>query len=193
MTTIAGTITINGAALAGDDTVSLSLRNAAGDSAPIAPASRGTYSARVIPGTFDLYLSAGGADATGAAPRNQRAKLASGVVVSGARTVTNRLDVDVSSALVTGAITFNGVPASAATGGNLVLRNGTDAFTLTAADSATYTARVVPGFYDLYFAGTDGVFTVANQNARLRKGVAVAAAGTREPCRWMSSAFGVPL
>jgi hypothetical protein len=178
MTAVAGTITVNGAALARGDAVSLSLRNAAGDVVPIASDSTGSYRARVIPGTFDLYFSSDVAAEGGVTPRNQRARLATGVVISGAGSVTTRLDVDVPSAPVSGAITFNGVPASAATGGNLLLRNATEAFALTAADSVAYAARVVPGTYDLYFAGTDGVFAIANQNARLASGIVVPAAGT---------------
>jgi len=179
MTTVAGAITVNGAALAAGDAVSLSLRNGAGDVVPIASGSTGAYRAHVIPGTFDLYFSSGAAAEGGVTPRNQRARLATGVVISGAGSVTTRLDVDVPSAPVSGAITFNGVPASAATGGNLLLRNATgDAFALTAADSVAYAARVVPGTYDLYFAGTDGVFAIANQNARLASGIVVTAAGT---------------
>lgn len=179
MTTVAGAITVNGAAVAPGDAVSLSLRNGAGDAAPIASDSTGSYRARVIPGTFDLYFTSGAAAEGSLTPRNQRARLATGVVISGAGSVTTRLDVDVPSAPVSGAITFNGVPASAATGGNLLLRNATgDAFTLTAADNVAYAARVVPGTYDLYFAGTDGVFAIANQNARLASGIAVTAAGT---------------
>lgn len=177
MTTVAGAITVNGAALAAGDAVSLSLRNAAGDVVPIASNSTGAYSAHVIPGTFDLHFTSAAA-ADGATPRNQRARLATSVVISGAGSVTTRLDVDVPSAPLSGAITFNGVPASAATGGSLLLRGATgDVFTLTAADGAAYAARVVPGTYDLYFAGTDGVFSIANQNARLRNGIVVPPAG----------------
>lgn len=179
MTTVAGAITVNGGALAPGDAVSLSLRNAAGDVVPIASDSTGSYRAHVIPGTFDVTFTSGAGAEGSATPRNQKARLATGVVISGAGSVTTRLDVDVPSAPVSGAITFNGVPASAATGGNLLLRNATgDAFTLTAADAVEYAARVVPGTYDLYFAGTDGVFAIANQNARLASGIVVTAAGT---------------
>ena len=59
-TIVSGVITINGAALAADDTVDLSLRNAAGDTVPLAAASNGSFTARVVPGTFDLYYTSRG-------------------------------------------------------------------------------------------------------------------------------------
>jgi len=174
-TTVAGVITVNGAALAAGDAVNLSLRNAAGDVVPIATASSGAYSARVIPGTFDLFFASVAVAAGSATPINQLAKVAARVVVAGAPADTMRLDADVPSAPVSGAITFNGVPASDATGGNLTLRSAAgDVVAITAANDASYAARVVPGTYDLYFAGTDAVFAVGNQNARLRAGVVVA-------------------
>ena len=174
-TPVAGTITVNGAPLAEGDAVSLSLRNAAGDIVPIATASNGAYSARVMPGTFDLFFSSNAAVAGSATPKNQLAKLAAGVIVAGTGEATMQLDVDVPSAAVSGAITFNGVPASGATGGHLALRNAAgDVVPITAASDASYEARVVPGTYDLFFTGTDAVFTVGNQNARLRTGVVVA-------------------
>jgi len=178
-TTVAGAITVNGGALADGDVVSLSLRNAAGDVVPLATASNGVYSARVLPGTFDLFYSSNAAAPGSATPRNQLARLATDVAVAPTGDATMQLDVDVPSAVVSGAITFSGVPASAATGGNLTLRTATgDVATITAANDSTYQARVVPGTYDLFFAGIDATFTVGNQNARLQTGVVVAPGGT---------------
>jgi len=67
-TIVSGVITINGAALAVDDTVDLSLRNAAGDTVPLAAASTGSYTARVVPGTFDLYYTSKTVTADSATP-----------------------------------------------------------------------------------------------------------------------------
>ena len=131
-----------------------------------------------MPGTFDLYLVRGRRRAPGGAtPRNQRARLANGLTISGAgrcHPARRRRPVRAVSGTI-GSTAFRPRrdrwrPAA---------RNATgDAFTLTAADRASYAARVVPGTYDLYFAGTDGVFAIASQNARLASGIVVTPAGT---------------
>ncbi len=176
-TTVAGVVKINGAALAADDTVSLSLRNAAGDTVPIGVNSGGAYSARVVPGTFDLFYTSGDVAAGSATPVNQLARIAGGIVV--APTAANTLDVDVPAATVTGTIAIGGVPAGPTNRGKVTLRSAAgDVVRLAVANAASYVARVVPGSYDLYFTGTEDAYSVGNQNTRLRAGVVVAAAGT---------------
>jgi hypothetical protein len=176
-TKISGVVTINGAGLAAGDTVSLSLRNAAGDSVPLAVGSDGSYSARVVPGTFDLSYAAGDLTPGSATPANQLALLASGVVIAPARPTT--LDVNVRAATVAGNIAINGVPAGPTNRGKVYLKNAAgDTVRLAVANAGAYTARVVPGRYDLYFSGTEDAYSVANQNTRLRTGVVVAAGGT---------------
>ena len=176
-TTVAGVIKINGAALAADDTVSLSLRNAAGDNVPIGVSSGGSYSARVVPGTFDVFYSSGDIAPGSATPVNQLARIASGIVI--APTAANTLDVDVPAATVTGTIAIGGVPAGPTNRGKVTLRSAAgDVVRIAVANAATYVARVVPGSYDLYFTGTEDAYSVGNQNTRLRAGVVVADAGT---------------
>ena len=76
-TIVSGVITINGAALAVDDTVDLSLRNAAGDTvAARRERARGSYTARVVPGTFDLFYTSRAVAAGSATPTNQLARIA---------------------------------------------------------------------------------------------------------------------
>ncbi|MBC8132414.1 MAG: hypothetical protein H7X95_05480, partial [Deltaproteobacteria bacterium] len=174
-TTVAGTITINGAALAGEDAVSLSLRNAAGDIVTIASNSRGSYAVRMVPGTFDLFLSASVAGVGSATPMNQRARLERDVVITAH---TTSLDVDVPSAEISGTIAIGGIPAGPTNRGSAYLRNSDgDMVRIAVAHSPAYTARVVPGTYDLYFTGNGDAYSVANQNVRLRTGVVVASTG----------------
>src|SRR4029077_12604024 len=78
--TVTGVVAINGAALAADDTVSLSLRNAAGDTAPIGVSPGGSFSARVVPGTFDVFYAASNVAAGSATPINQLAWITGGIV-----------------------------------------------------------------------------------------------------------------
>ncbi len=174
-TTVAGSITVNGAALATGDTVSLSLRNAVGDIVAIASDSRDAYQARVVPGTFDLFLSSSVAGPGSATPVNQLARIASDVVITSG---TARLDVDIPSAVVSGTIAIGGVPAGPTNRGVVTLRNAAgDVVRIAVANSAAYSARVVPGSYDLYFTGNSDAYSVTNQNVLLRSGVVVAAAG----------------
>jgi hypothetical protein len=174
VTTVAGIVTVNGAPLAGADGVGLSLRNAAGDVIPIATDGSGSYSARVVPGTFDLYFSADPVADGGAMPGNQRARLARNVVV-GAGAAT-KLDIDIPSAIITGAVVIDGVPAGTADAATMILRNADgDVVRVGLTNGATYAARIVPGSYDLYVAGAFA--SLANQNARLRTGVVVPIAG----------------
>jgi hypothetical protein len=176
-TIVSGTITINGAPLDPGDAVGLSLRNAAGDTVPLATASNGSYAARVMPGTFDLYYASNAAATGSAAPLNQLARLATGVVIPAAPTTT--LDVDVPSVTVAGGIAIGGVPAGSTNRGKVYLRNADgDVVRIAVANVPSFATRVVPGSYDLYFTGTEDAYSVVNQNTRLRTGVVIAAGGT---------------
>jgi hypothetical protein len=177
VTTVAGTIAIAGAPPPAGDAVHLSLRNADGDTVAIAVNGDGSYAARIVPGTFDLFYVAGAIAPGSATPLNQLAKIASGVVIP--RAGATRLDLDVPSATVSGTIAIGGVPAGPTNRGNVFLRNAAgDTVKIAVANAASYTARVVPGRYDLYFAGTEDALSVGNQNARLQGGVVVGAGGT---------------
>jgi len=175
LATVAGAITVNGAALALGDTVSLSLRNAAGDIVAIARDRRDSYEARVVPGTFDLYLSSNVGGTGSATPLNQLGRIATGVVITAG---AGRLDVDIPSVVVTGTIAIGGVPAGPTNRGWVTLRNAAgDVVKLAAANSASYAAPVVPGTYDVYFTGTSDAYSVMNQNVRLQTGAAVVPTG----------------
>lgn len=177
VTSVAGGITINGAPLAADDLVSLSLRNADGDIVPIAWKSQGSFSARVVPGTFDLFFTADLVADDSRTPTNQLARIARNVVLTAGAAA--KLDVDVPSAPVTGAVVITGLPAGDEDAGILVLRNATgDTVRVALTNGASYGTYVVPGTYDLYVSGASGPASLANQNARLRTGVAIAPAGT---------------
>jgi hypothetical protein len=177
VTSVAGTITISGAPLAADDEVSLSLRNAAGDIVPIASNSHGSFTARVVPGTFDLFFTADLVSDGSRTPTNQLARIARNVVLTAGGAA--RLDVDVPSAPLTGAVVITGLPAGDEDAATLVLRNAAgDMVRIALTNGASYASHVVPGSYDLYVSGASGPASLANQNARLRTGVVIAPGGT---------------
>ena len=72
---------------------------------------------------------------------------------------------------MSGTIAIGGVPAGPTNRGWVTLRNAAgDAVRIAVANSAAYSARVVPGSYDLYFTGNSDAYSVTNQNFLLRSG-----------------------
>ena len=144
-----------------------------------------TYTALVAAGTYDVYYGSGlldGAVASDPATlRNTNVKLASAVVISGART----LDIDLPSITVSGQLTVNGALLSTGQGDVVLRRAGDDpagdaAILGQAGAGSIYSARIAPGTYDVYFAfgnSEDPVGRV-NQNARLAGPVTLAASST---------------
>ena len=164
-----GALNINGEPAAAGNSAIVSLRDAAGDRVDIANTATPTFSARVVPGTYDVYYSrtATPTNTTTLAPANHAARLHTGVVVApGASTVFN---IDIPSAMVTGRITVNGVPTGPADSGTLMLRSEAGdyaPFATTNADS--YAARLIPGTYDLYFSRADTSGDAAPMNTLVR-------------------------
>jgi len=142
--------------------------------------SAGSYSGRVLPGTYDLYWSAG----TGVnKPGNVRDKVMSGVVVG---TSTLSLTVDLPTGSISGTVMVGAVSAldfsslSAARVASLSLYNpqlGNVQLTVTSA--GTYSAGPVPGTYDLDFYGGIGLSPLLlprNSRTTIQKGIVIGAA-----------------
>jgi hypothetical protein len=176
--TVSVTITINGAAVSGaaKGQWSLLLKNVAGDSAQLATyaPTTGAYSGHVVPGTYDLYWTTGSAEL----PGNTSAKIRSGIVVG---TSAVSLTVDVPSTTISGSVTLAGAVSSALGNGisYLTLRGaGGDTVPLTVTTTGTYSARVIPGTYDLSYGATalppSGV--PRNSAANVRSGIVVGTA-----------------
>jgi hypothetical protein len=174
-TTVSGTATVNGAARSdfGTGITVLTLRGVAGDTVPLSLTSTGSYSTRVVPGSYDLYYSR---VANNDAPRNSSAKLRSGIVVGGSALA---LDIDVPATTVSGAVTING-GATADPGKNafvLSLKNA-DGDSVDIANfprGGSYSANVIAGTYDLYYIsqGNNGLDVPNNGLAKLRTGIVV--------------------
>ena len=174
--TISGALTLNGASVAGTSgTGSVQLSTPDGDLVALGSLSAGTYSALVVPGTYDIYYSGQGASAA-AAPRNTKVLLKSAVVVP-AEGAT--LDIDVPSATVTGTLTINGaVVSSPGDEGQVFLRGASGDAPLGLTSAGTYATPVVPGTYDVFYkATTASALAPRNTSARLKTGVVVAATG----------------
>jgi hypothetical protein len=189
-TTVTGTITVNGAnaATKPGGYGKLALRNASGDEAALGTTnSLSQYTAVVVPGTYDVVYFGDQSEGTGV-PRNQGAKLRSGIVV-GSTPLT--LDIDVPATPVSGLITVNGTPVPQESGiasawltnpaGEFFAlsstRGGPDAGGTTA---GTYAKVVIPGTYDLYYRYqlSSGLPTAPmrlppNQLAPLRTGIVI--------------------
>jgi hypothetical protein len=178
-TTVSGTVTIKGAAVTGNNkgTCALVLRNAGGDSATLTPDSftTGSYSAQIVPGTYDVYYTGGGT----AFPSNTSAKLQSGVIVGSS---SLSLNVDVPATTVSGAVTINGAAPTnlGTTTGLLTLRNAAgDSAPLSISSTGAYSTLVMPGTYDLYFSPSIAVVPAgvpANRSTRLKTGIVVGTA-----------------
>jgi len=171
--TVTGSLTINGVAkpTAATNRGAYYLTNASGDEARLAYTNATSYTARIVPGTYDLYFRifdfTGG---PGALPSNASAKLKSGIVVAPG---ANVVDVDLPIVTVTGAFTINGAAVSDANdAGTILLRSDEgQVITLGKTSQLTYSIGLVPGAYDVYY-GSDGsgsgVVTPGNVNAKLR-------------------------
>jgi hypothetical protein len=167
---VTGTLTVNGQPLSsGGVTGALWLKSTTSDDSVLLYLSNNTatYSALVAPGTYDLYYRSGSTDSTSTATaHNTDARLQSGIVIAGART----LDIDIPLITVSGQLTVNGALLSTGVGAVVLRGAGYDAATLGLAGSGTsYSARIVPGTYDVYFAfgNTEDPSGRVNQNARL--------------------------
>jgi len=174
--TISGALTLNGASVAGASGMGLvQLSSPDGDLVALGSLSSGTYSALVVPGTYDIYYSGQGASAA-VAPRNTKVLLKSGVVVPAEGATLN---IDVPTAMVTGALTINGaVVSSPGDEGQVFLRGASGDAPLGLTSAGTYDIPVVPGTYDVFYkATTASALAPRNTSARLKTGVVVAATG----------------
>ena len=180
--TVAGTVTVGGV-VAGttSDSGLIVLVDIPDDAARIAGSNRGAYSASVLPGTYDVYYQgpSPGVTFTTISPRNENAKIASGVIVKAGATTT--LNIDVPVATVKGSVTVNGTKLGGGSYGDVFLvgPNGDKADIARTSQSKGYSAPVVPGTYDLYYQSTSqlslsGASSVPrNSWAKLRSGVVI--------------------
>jgi len=184
MATASGYVTVNGAppTRANDGVLSLRAPGPAYEAGGLdltQHAADGQYAVKLIPGTYDLYYQAGGV------PRNRLARLRRGIVIAAGP--TNALDIDIPVATVTGTITIGGVAGGTATDRGAIYLDPDeptehDEALLGTSDQPSYTAQVVPGTYDVYYASdemTTGLKNAPrNKRAKIASNVVIAATGT---------------
>jgi len=185
--TVSGAVTVNGGRVSDADPstgwISLVRSSAAGVAvdqgalASVSPAGS-AYAALVVPGVYDVVYTASSA---GTGPVNSKAVLRSGVVIG---TAPMTLNVDVPATTVTLSASVNGKPMTAAApfrqGGLALVNAAGDNALLTgnAAAKGAYAALVVPGVYDLVYAGDElGAGMPINGAAVLQSGIVVGTAG----------------
>jgi hypothetical protein len=171
--TVKGNLTINGVATKNAGGGGFYLEGPDGDEAEIALTSVTSYSAPVVPGTYDLYYRAvnPGQVVTGAsaAPRNGYAKLRSGIVVAPGG--TTQLDIDIPMVTVTGALTIAGAPAmnEQESGGIWLQNDAGDFINLGSTSTGSYTVTMLPGQFDVYYQyASGGAVAPRNTNAKFR-------------------------
>ena len=125
----------------------------------------GPYQVNVIPGEYDVYYSQ--ETAGGTVPENKRARVRDQVVVDGNMAV----DVDIEAISISGSLTLGGQvpPTSVYEDGRLYLRNAQtdDALLLGSTSGGSYSAVVMPGQYEVFYAQEAGGDVPSNQNASL--------------------------
>jgi hypothetical protein len=175
-TTISGTVTLAGAAASvfGSGVPYLTLRGAAGDTVPLVITAAGAYSARVVPGSYDLYYRLAALDNN---PRNSLARIQSAIIV-GTTPVT--LNIDIPATTVSGTVTINGAAITTSQRPfALTLQNaaGDSALLASYPQGGTYSASVIPGTYDLYYSrqGDIALTVPNNRDTKIRSGIVVGA------------------
>jgi len=152
---VSGKLTLGGAAVSdSDDDGTLYLRTDDGDAVTLAKLSTGTFSTRVIPGTYDLYFDVTFQEVAKLAPLNRRGKIKSVVLAPGAPIT---LDIDVPSTVITGTVKVGGSFLDKQyDGGRLWLGDpkGNAGIPFAWTSTGKYSARVLPGMYDLFYQGT---------------------------------------
>jgi len=150
-----------------------------GASFPVGMSSDGSYMAMVIPGTYDvLWSRILGGDTV---PLNGDALLDEDIVVAGA----TEYDVNVPVVELTGTFKLNGAapPTGIYENGEVLLRDNAtgDLITLGQTRERTWSARVVPGAYDVIYAKLlGGTVVPANEFALINENVDLSTDGSFE-------------
>lgn len=171
MVTVSGGITLNGATPSTSffDDGRLWLRSFDGrDEAQLGLTSDGSYSAPVIPGSYELRYGVESAGPT--VPRNTNAFLRMVDVAT-----TPQQDIDIEAVAIDGGITVAGSvpPSSIYQTARIVLRSPdrVDRLELAKTHEGSYQARVIPGTYDVVYV-EDGATTLpGNRNGDVLEGL----------------------
>lgn len=180
MVTVSGTVTVGGRAA--PTSISMGAvalrRDPAGDVIPLRLGSTGMFTARAIPGTYDVYYYGSEGTAGTDAPRNTNLKVKTGVTLAASGTTS--LDIDIPSVSLGGKMSLAGVAGETAQdAGLLVLRSASgDEVEVGRVAQGRYDLHAAPGTYDLFYRSTfSKPLPPRNTNARVRSGIVVAPGG----------------
>jgi hypothetical protein len=178
VSTITGTVTVNGAVMPDStgtsDRGEIVFQSSAGStfSATLGATGPATYSLSVFNDSYDVVLAAGAATSQSAIPALST-PLACGVTVSGNASRTD----DAKTVRISGTITMNGarLPADDAgtSLGSLEIANvdAPSSFSLDlGASGATYSTTVFAGGYDLYLVGSSGATPLPAETLQVENG-----------------------
>jgi len=175
-TIVSGKVTINGAGGAANAFFGakiLTLRSTAGDQVDLPLDADGSYSMRVIPGTYDVVYDNAQANLA-QAPRNDSTKIKSGIVVGSSPL---NLDLDIPATTVSGSVTLNGARLNGSVDGDgsvLLLDAAGGQAVLSGLKAGSYSTLVVPGSYDLYYRlSSPGTAVPINTRALFKRGIVV--------------------
>ena len=152
---VSGKFSLAGAVLGSTaDDGTLSLRTDSGDAIVLGKLSTTAFTTRVVPGSYDLYFDLTSPLATTLAPLNPHGKIKTVTLAPGAPIT---LDIDVPSTAISGTVKVSGsLLDKEYDGGRLWLGDPKDksSIPLTWTSTGKYSARVIPGKYDLFYQGT---------------------------------------
>jgi hypothetical protein len=171
MVTVTGNVTVNGAAhVTSQNNARLSFSNSADDFVDLATTDAATYTASLVPGTYDLLYDAHVFQDDGV-PDNQFGTISRNLIVEEDGT----LNLDIPLLSVTGNVTVGGEPPSggAATFYFVNPDSGDTVIATTLAEPA-YTAEFLPGRYDVFYGFQEqGPDLPANYGTRILEGVEI--------------------
>lgn len=152
---ISGHFTLDGATVT-EKTQSgtISLATADGDRIELGTTASGSYATTVMPGTYDIYYSVDVPLQASLAPLNTLGKVRSGIVIAAGAPMT--LDIDVVTTVISGTLEIDGQTVDLESdGGRIWLRTDDgDELPLGWTSTGEFSARVLPGAYDVVYEGT---------------------------------------
>jgi hypothetical protein len=185
--TLTGHLTVNGAATGFNGSGQYWLVDpATGDQALLGDTHTSSYSAAILPGTYDVVYrySATTIVAAQYTAGNSQHVVRTGVSLTSSTT----LDADIQAVPIAGTFTVNGQPPGSGITGSVWLRSTSSADQVLLAfanSSTTYTALVAPGTYDVYYqsglldgTGNSDTATLRNTSVKVASAVVINAAGS---------------
>jgi hypothetical protein len=173
MVVVTGNITVNGEPVRTLDAYVYLMQSPA-EAAALGDLSTGTYSAEVVPGTYDVRYSGFGQNSL--VPVNQATLVDANVTID----ADGVLDIDIPMVSLSGNITVNGEPITTSANAPIYFVSSEyDYVPVANVNQSSYAINLIPGTYDVvYTASTQGEGVPDNLYARFLEGVTIDRDGT---------------